>query len=96
MTLVRTLEEYGIGRPSTYAPILGTLQERNYVLREGAIALVVAVIFVFLRSLRATIIPAVAVPLSLVGTFGVMWLLRLQLEQPHADGADHRHRLRGG
>jgi DNA topoisomerase-1 len=34
-TLVRTLEENGIGRPSTYAPILGTLQERNYVVREG-------------------------------------------------------------
>jgi DNA topoisomerase-1 len=34
-TLVRTLEEYGIGRPSTYAPILGTLQQRGYVIREG-------------------------------------------------------------
>jgi DNA topoisomerase-1 len=34
-TLVRTLEEYGIGRPSTYAPILGTLQQRGYVLRDG-------------------------------------------------------------
>ena len=33
------------------------------------------VIFVFLRSLSATIIPSVAVPLSLVGTFGVMYLL---------------------
>ncbi len=39
-----------------------------------AIALVVAVIFVFLRNLPATLIPAVAVPLSLVGTFGVMIL----------------------
>lgn len=34
-TLVRTLEEYGIGRPSTYAPILSTLQQRGYVRREG-------------------------------------------------------------
>jgi len=34
-TLVRTLEEYGIGRPSTYAPILSTIQQRGYVLREG-------------------------------------------------------------
>jgi len=34
-TLVRTLEEYGIGRPSTYAPILGTLQQRGYVIRES-------------------------------------------------------------
>jgi DNA topoisomerase-1 len=34
-TLVRTLEEAGIGRPSTYAPILGTLQQRGYVVRDG-------------------------------------------------------------
>jgi DNA topoisomerase-1 len=34
-SLVRTLEENGIGRPSTYAPILGTLQQRNYVIREN-------------------------------------------------------------
>ncbi|MBI4985472.1 MAG: MdtB/MuxB family multidrug efflux RND transporter permease subunit [Rhodocyclales bacterium] len=39
-----------------------------------AVALVVMVIFVFLRKVPATLIPAVAVPLSLVGTFGVMYL----------------------
>ena len=39
------------------------------------IGLVVMVIFLFLRSLRATIIPSVAVPLSLVGTFAAMYLL---------------------
>jgi multidrug efflux pump len=38
------------------------------------VGLVVMVIFLFLRSLSATIIPSVAVPLSLVGTFGVMYL----------------------
>ncbi len=38
------------------------------------IGLVVLVIFGFLRNLRATAIPSVAVPLSLVGTFGVMWI----------------------
>jgi multidrug efflux pump len=38
------------------------------------VALVVMVIFLFLRSISATIIPSVAVPLSLVGTFGVMYL----------------------
>ncbi len=43
------------------------------------IALVVMVIFLFLRNLRATIIPSVAVPLSLVGTFGVMYLLGYSL-----------------
>ncbi len=44
------------------------------------IALVVMVIFLFLRSLRATIIPSIAVPLSLVGTFGVMYLLGYSLD----------------
>jgi multidrug efflux pump len=44
------------------------------------ILLVVAVIFVFLRDLRATTIPAVAVPLSLIGTFGVMYLLGYSLD----------------
>jgi multidrug efflux pump len=39
-----------------------------------AVVLVVLVIFVFLRNVRATIIPSVAVPLSLVGTFAVMYL----------------------
>ncbi len=39
-----------------------------------ALALVVAVIFLFLRNLSATLIPAVVVPLSLVGTFAVMYL----------------------
>ncbi len=34
-TLVRALEENGIGRPSTYAPILATIQARGYVIREG-------------------------------------------------------------
>ena len=33
-TLIRTLEEYGIGRPSTYAPILSTIQTRGYIERE--------------------------------------------------------------
>jgi len=39
-----------------------------------AVALVVAVIFLFLRNIPATIIPSFAVPLSLIGTFGVMYL----------------------
>ncbi len=40
-----------------------------------SVALVVLVIFLFLRNLSATVIPSVAVPLSLVGTFGAMYLL---------------------
>ena len=44
------------------------------------IALVVGVIFVFLRSLWATIIPAIAVPVSIIGTFGVMYALGYSLD----------------
>jgi multidrug efflux pump len=44
------------------------------------IALVVMVIFLFLRSLSATIIPGIAVPLSLIGTFAVMYLLGYSLD----------------
>ncbi len=44
------------------------------------IGLVVMVIFVFLRSVSATIIPGIAVPLSLVGTFAVMYMLGYSLD----------------
>jgi hydrophobe/amphiphile efflux-1 (HAE1) family protein len=44
------------------------------------IALVVAVIFLFLRNLRATIIPSVTVPVALVATFGVMYALGYSLD----------------
>jgi multidrug efflux pump len=43
------------------------------------VGLVVMVIFLFLRSLSATVIPSVAVPLSIVGTFGVMYMLGYSL-----------------
>jgi multidrug efflux pump len=45
-----------------------------------SVVLVVLVVFVFLRNLRSTVIPSVAVPLSLVGTFGVMYLLGYSLD----------------
>jgi multidrug efflux pump len=45
-----------------------------------AIVLVILVVFLFLRDLRATLIPSVAVPVSLVGTFGAMWLLGYSLD----------------
>ena len=61
-----------------------TLTDRTVTIRASvedvqfelmlSIALVVLVIFLFLRSIPATFIPALAVPLSLVGTFGVMYL----------------------
>jgi len=64
---------------------LNVLYDRSVAIRESvhdveftlglAIALVVLVIFLFLRNLSATIIPSLAVPLSIVGTFAVMYLL---------------------
>ena len=45
-----------------------------------SVILVVLVVFVFLRNVRSTIIPSVAVPLSLVGTFGVMYLAGYSLD----------------
>ncbi|HEY9154373.1 MAG TPA: efflux RND transporter permease subunit, partial [Opitutaceae bacterium] len=44
-----------------------------------AIVLVILVIFFFLHNVRATIVPSVAVPLSLIGTFGVMYLLNFSI-----------------
>jgi multidrug efflux pump len=65
------------------------LTDRTTTIRESvrdvqyemmlAVALVVLVIFLFLRNLPATSIPSVAVPLSLVGTFGVIYLLGFSL-----------------
>ena len=45
-----------------------------------SILLVIMVVFVFLRTVRATIIPSIAVPMSLVGTFGGMYLLGYSLD----------------
>ncbi|HYD50364.1 MAG TPA: efflux RND transporter permease subunit, partial [Terriglobales bacterium] len=44
-----------------------------------AVVLVVAVIFLFLRNIRATIIPAVAIPVSLIGTFFVLYMLNFSI-----------------
>ena len=45
-----------------------------------SIVLVILVVFAFLRNVWATVIPSIAVPLSLVGTFGVMYLLGYTLD----------------
>src|SRR5271157_395393 len=68
---------------------VGILTDRTTTIRASVrdvefelmltVALVVMVIFLFLRNLSATVIPSVAVPLSLVGTFGVMYLLGYSL-----------------
>ncbi|HEY4425304.1 MAG TPA: multidrug efflux RND transporter permease subunit [Pyrinomonadaceae bacterium] len=51
--------------------------ERTLIISIG---LVILVVFVFLRNPRATIIPAVVVPVSLIGTFGVMYLCHYSLD----------------
>jgi multidrug efflux pump len=51
--------------------------ERTLVVSIG---LVIVVVFLFLRNLRATLIPAIAVPVSLIGTFAVMYLLGYSLD----------------
>ncbi|MDR2011664.1 MAG: efflux RND transporter permease subunit, partial [Rhodanobacter sp.] len=68
---------------------IGVLTDRTITVRASvadvqfelmlAVVLVVAVIFVFLRNLPATVIPSFSVPLSLVGTFGVMYLAGFSL-----------------
>jgi multidrug efflux pump len=68
---------------------VGILTDRTNTIRASVadvefelcltVALVVMVIFVFLRNLAATIIPSIAVPLSLVGTFAVMYVLGYSL-----------------
>jgi multidrug efflux pump len=45
-----------------------------------AVVLVILVVFVFLRSARATLIPSVAVPVSLIGTFGIMYLCHYSID----------------
>ena len=69
---------------------IGVLSDRTQTIRAAVhdvqftllltIALVVAVIFVFLRSLWATIIPSVTVPLSLLGAFALMWAMGYTLD----------------
>ena len=69
---------------------VGVLSDRTTTIRASvadvefelglAVALVILVIFLFLRNLPATIIPSLSVPLSLVGTFGAMYLLEFSLD----------------
>ncbi len=60
-------------------PILASVEEVKFTLLL-TLGLVTGTIFLFLRTLRATLIPALAMPLSIVGTFGVMWWLDFSLD----------------
>ncbi len=69
---------------------IDTLYDRSVTIRESVndvkftllltIGLVIMVIFVFLRNLSATIIPSLALPMSIIGTFSVMYLLGYSLD----------------
>ncbi len=60
-------------------PIRASLADVQFTL-VISIALVIMVVFLFLRDLRSTLIPAVVVPVSLIGTFGVMYLAGYSLD----------------
>ncbi|MFI5354135.1 MAG: efflux RND transporter permease subunit [Desulfobaccales bacterium] len=69
---------------------IATLYDRSVTIRESvndvqftlllALGLVILVIFLFLRNLSATVIPSLALPMSIVGTFAVMYLLGYSLD----------------
>src|SRR6266851_5053617 len=68
---------------------LAVVQDRTGTIRASvhdvqftlilSVGLVVMVVFIFLRTIRATIIAGVALPLSLIATFGVMWFCSFSL-----------------
>ena len=75
--------------------IRASLHEVQFTLLLS-IALVVMVIFIFLRNFWATVIPSVTVPLALVGTFAVMYACGFSLNNLTLMASDHRGRLRRG
>ena len=89
-----------IQRQLPAAATLKLLYDRSTSIRESVddvqftllltLALVVLVIFLFLRNAAATVIPSLALPVSIVGTFALMYVARLLARQPLADGAHAR------
>jgi len=93
--VIETVDLINAAMPQLRAAIpsaikISTLSDRTQTIRASVadiqftlmltIALVVMVIFVFLRSLWATVIPSVAVPLALVGTFALMYVMGYSLD----------------
>jgi multidrug efflux pump len=87
--IIATCDQIKALLPSIRASIpptidLAVLQDRTTTIRASvrdveitmliSIALVILVVFAFLRSVRSTLIPSIAVPVSLLGTFGIMYL----------------------
>jgi multidrug efflux pump len=93
--IIQTVDHVNAALPSLKASIPAAIKmdivlDRTQTIRASvhevertlviAVLLVVLVVFVFLRNGRATLIPAVVVPTSLIGTFGVMYLLGYSLD----------------
>jgi multidrug efflux pump len=93
--IIDTVDRVNEALPSLKASIptaidLTTVLDRTTTIRASvhdveltlmiSILLVILVVFLFLRNVRATLIPSVAVPISLVGTFGVMYLLHYSVD----------------
>jgi multidrug efflux pump len=93
--IIATVDRVRAAMPSLRAMIpegvvLGTVLDRTTTIRASvstvehtsivSVILVVLVVFVFLRDARATIVPSIAVPTSLIGTFAVMYLLGFSLD----------------
>ncbi|MGD0616993.1 MAG: multidrug efflux RND transporter permease subunit [Bryobacteraceae bacterium] len=93
--IIQTVEKIRAELPSIKASIPQGIQttivlDRTTTIRASvrdvertlmiSICLVIAVVFLFLRNGRATLIPAVAVPVSLIGTFAVMYLLDFSID----------------
>jgi len=93
--IIETVDSIKAQLPSIKASIysgikLTIVQDRTTTIRASvkdvestlliSIGLVILVVFIFLRNVRATLIPAVAVPVSLIGTFAVMYMLGYSLD----------------
>src|SRR4051812_3362746 len=93
--IIQTVDHVNAALPSLKASIPAAIKmdivlDRTQTIRASvhevertlviAVLLVVLVVFIFLRNGRATLIPAVVVPTSLIGTFGVMYLLGYSLD----------------
>jgi multidrug efflux pump len=93
--IIQTVDRIKAVLPQLQAEIPPTIQlsgvlDRSTTIRDSvrdvqitlaiSIVLVILVVFAFLRSVRATLIPSVAVPVSLIGTFGAMYLLGYSID----------------
>ena len=108
--IIETVDEVKAELPYLEAALSGDIQlklamDRSTTIRASlrdteitlliAVALVTLVVFLFLGNLRATLMPSVAVIVSIIGTFGAMYMLGFSLDMLSLMALDHRHRICG-